>query len=80
MPTASNPSACASSLIALARAIDQCGEQSNRTMNCAEHCADWQRLQAPVTLVFQSVPRSSNRHCTLPPFEMVVQGLVEPGK
>lgn len=29
--------------------------------------------------VFQSVPLSSNRHKSLPPLEIVVQGLVEPG-
>lgn len=79
MPTASNPIARASCLIAMERVmgrVDYCWrEQSKRTLNLAEHWFDRQRPQAAVILVFQSVRLSSNRHNTLPPLEMVVQGL-----
>ena len=53
--------------------------QSNRTMNWTEHCAVVHRPQVPVMLVFQSVFFSSKRQTVLPPFEMVVHGLVVPG-
>jgi hypothetical protein len=76
MPTASNPNARASCLMAPDKVMDRmtycCGEQSKRMLNLAEQCSDRQRPQNPVMVLFQSVRVSSNRHMTRPPREIVI--------
>ncbi|MBS0156048.1 MAG: hypothetical protein JSS38_15740 [Nitrospira sp.] len=51
----------------------------NRTLNLTEQWTDWHWPHAPVIVVFQLVPFSSNRHWSWPPLEIVVHGCVVPG-
>jgi hypothetical protein len=55
-------------------------EQSNTTANLAEQWEVAHLLHVPVIRVFQSVSLSLKRHVVEPPFEILVQGFVVPGK
>ena len=84
IPTASNPSARASCLMAAVIDIGiqraQCwAEQSKRTLKWAEHRTDLHRPHVPTMFVFQSVSALLNRHCRRPPLETVAQGCLVPG-
>ena len=55
-------------------------EQPNMTPNRAEQCSDLQVSHVPVIRLIQSVCLSSKRQVVAPPFEMLDQGRVVPGK